>query len=101
MDDYFRKEKHTSYGKEKTSVKVKAVKAGKAKISCKIGKKKTVLQGDSVWPDTTMCSTDTKPNRDSKCCTDTKSGRNSKCDTDGDSGTNQYTNADTDSDSKL
>ena len=42
-----------------------------------------------------MCSTDTKPNCDSKCCTDTKSGRDGKCDTDGDSSTNQYPNADT------
>ena len=30
--------------KKKTSVKVKAVKAGKAKISCKIGKKKLVCK---------------------------------------------------------
>ena len=78
--------------KKKTSVKVKAVKAGKAKISCK--------QGNSVWPDTTMCSTDTKSNCDSKCCTDTKPDRDSKCytdttaDTKSDSSANQHPNAD-------
>ena len=44
MVDCVRKEKHSSYGKEKKSVKVKAVKAGKAKISCKIGKKKLVCK---------------------------------------------------------
>ena len=91
MDDYFRKEKHTSYGKEKDKCKSESSKSRKGKNFLQDWKEKTVLQGDSVWPDTNMCSTDTKPNRDSKCCTDTKSGRNSKCDTDGDSGTNQYT----------
>ena len=51
-------------------------------VDC-VRKEKTDLQGDSVWPDTTMCSTDTKPDRDGKC------------DTDGDSGANQHPNADT------
>ncbi|MBS6821399.1 MAG: BspA family leucine-rich repeat surface protein [Roseburia sp.] len=36
--------------KKKTSVKVKAVKAGKAKISCKIGKKKLICKVTSVAP---------------------------------------------------
>ena len=66
----------------KLSAKKLTMKVGKTAVLKVKKTSKTDLQGDSVWPNTTMCNTDTKPDRDSKCYTD------------GDSGTNQHPNAD-------
>ena len=44
MVDRVRKEKHSSYGKEKDECKSKSSKSRQGKISCKIGKKKLVCK---------------------------------------------------------
>ena len=101
--------------KKKTSVKVKAVKAGKAKISCKIGKKKLVCKVTvygpippcvvpTQSPTVTASVAPTQSPTVTASATPTQQPTQSptvECDTDGDSGANQYPNADTDINSGL